>query len=100
MSSLTGSIIRRLERILSEIEGGFVKFRPTLPSFLEYVLVKLVYIGDKVIEKTIYYTRRASRVVHFLQISMIDSMIIASLWYGFILLILMLIILYLYSIGG
>ncbi|OYT39023.1 MAG: hypothetical protein B6U89_04870 [Desulfurococcales archaeon ex4484_58] len=100
MSSLMGSILRSLERMLLKFRHGVVRFKFSIPSFLEYIIVKTVYIGDRILNLILYYTKKASRIVNLLQISMIDSMIVASLWYGFILLIITFIVLLVYIRGG
>ncbi len=96
MSSLAGSVIRYLERILNKFETGIAKFNLSLPSIIEYFLVRIVCFGDKLLSLIVYLVKRISRVVNLLQISMIDSMIIVSLWYGFLTLMLVLVVLILY----
>lgn len=96
MSSLAGSIIRYLERILNKFESGISRFNLSIPSIIEYFLIKLVYFGDKTLSMIMYLVKRIARTVNLLQISMIDSMIIVSLWYGFLTLVLVLIVLLIY----
>lgn len=100
MSSLTGSVLRYLERILKKMETRIYGFRFSIPSVLEYVLIKLVDMGNATIRGIVKSARVLSKYINMLQISMIDSMIIASLWYGFMLLLLVLIILYITYAGG
>lgn len=100
MSVVIGSVLRYLERILKKIETGTLRFRPSLPTSIEYILVKLAIIGNRFEALVVYLTRKFSRYVNLLQISMLDSMIIASLLYGFSVLLLVIILLVLYTIGG
>ena len=96
MSSLMGSVIRYLERMLNKIETGITRFKFSLPSLIEYLLVKMIYFGDKTLAKITYVVKRISRIINLLQISMIDSMIIVSLWYGFLTFILILLVTIIY----
>lgn len=93
MSSLTGSVIRYLERILREFESGVVKLKLSIPSIVEFILVKSVHYGDSFINYVVYFTKKFSKIANLLQISMLDSMIIVSIWFGVLALLLMLIVL-------
>lgn len=92
MSSLTGSVIRYLERILREFESGVVKLKLSIPSVVEFILVKSVHHGDLFIDYVVYFIKRFSKIANLLQISMLDSMIIVSIWFGALTLLLMLIV--------
>ena len=100
MNLLIGSVLRHLERLLKKMKTGAVLFNYSIPSTIEYILAKLAYYGNKLLELIVYFAKRVSRLANLLQISMIDSMIVASLWYGFLVLALMLIVLYLYIVAG
>lgn len=92
MSSLMGSVIRYLEKVLREFESGVVKLKLSIPSIVEFILVKAVHYGDLFLNHLIYFIKKFSRVVNLLQISMLDSMIIVSMWFGVLALLLMLIV--------
>lgn len=51
------------------------------------VLEKLVNLGDLVFPKLIYLAERLATIIGKLQMTMIESMILASLWSGTVLLI-------------
>jgi len=99
LSSLTGSIVRRLERVLKEFESGMASIRLSIPSVIEYLMVKVVYLGDRALALIVYFSKKLSEYINLLQISMIDSMIIVSLWYGFVTLLLVLLVAVLHILG-
>ncbi len=92
-----GSVIRYLERVLREFESGVVKLRLSIPSVVEFTLVKIVHTSDSFLKHLIYLVKKFSKIVNLLQISMLDSMIIVSIWYGVLTLILIIIVLILHS---
>ena len=96
MSVLIGSSLRHLERVLKKIKDEIIRFNPTIPGFIEYTLVKIVYIGNRIQAFIVYLVRVFAKIINMLQISMIDSMIVASLWYGFLTILLSMIVLILY----
>lgn len=87
-----GSVIRYLERVLREFESGMVRLRLSIPGIIEYSLVKTVHYSDRLLNLFIYFIKKFSRIANLLQISMLDSMIIVSIWYGVLTLVLMLIV--------
>jgi len=92
LSTLIGSVIKRFERLLEEYKSNLVKLSFSVASAIEYFLVKVVRFGDRLLALITYLVKRLSAYLHLLQISMIDSMIEASLWYGFATLVLILLI--------
>ncbi|MEM0001010.1 MAG: hypothetical protein QXP03_05160 [Desulfurococcaceae archaeon] len=55
---------------------------------LSRVLESAMRLGDVVFPKIVYLTSKLAEAVGKLQITMIESMITASIWYGLILLVL------------
>lgn len=92
MSSLVGSVIRYLEKVLYELQSGMVRLKLSIPGIVEFTLVKTVHYGDLFLNRLVYFIKKFSRIVNLLQISMLDSMIIVSIWYGVLTLLLMIIV--------
>lgn len=90
MSHAKSSAMKWFEYLLEDTRKKLARIRRRgLPI---WALEKLVNLGDMVFPRIVYTAERIANLVNKLQLTMIESMILASLWSGIILLVLAIIV--------
>lgn len=92
MSYVKSSALRWFESILENTRRKLAIRRKR--SLFTITLEKLVNLGDIVFPRLIYIAGKIAIIVSRLQITMIESMILASLWSGFTILLIVVLITY------
>lgn len=83
------SALRLFEKILEETRNKFKSISGFSSPLLKLV-ENIVGLGDKVFPKIMSTSDRVARLLNKLQLTMIESMIMASLWSGLIIILLIL----------
>jgi len=86
MSYMKSSALRWFEALLEDARHRVRTVSKKLST--RRVLENLVNLGDIVFPKVIYISGRLAEVIGKLQITMIESMITTSIWYGLALVLL------------
>ncbi len=82
LSSIAASSLRYLERLVEKIKKGIVNFSANPPGLLEYLLVKVVRLGDRIEYGIVYIVGRFTEKMSIIQKSLARSVLLASLWIG------------------
>jgi len=90
LSFLKSSAARWFEALLEDAKRR--ASRRTRGLRLEYVASSIARLGDKVFPRLVFAANLASRAINKLQLTMIESMIVASLLFGVLALILVLLL--------
>lgn len=90
MSHAKSSALKWFEYLLEDARKRLARIKGRGLSVR--ILEKLVNLGDIVFPRIVYTAEKIANIVNKLQLTMIESMILASLWSGLILLLLTIVI--------
>ncbi len=99
MSSVAASAIRHLEKMVEKIKTGIIVFSRNPPKLLEYIMVKTVIVSDKIEEAIVVMIKNFTNLMAMLQRSLSRSILLASLWFGLLFTMALLLLAVIYSIG-
>lgn len=90
MSYVKSSALKWFENIVDNARKKIVLARRKLS--LSSILEASMRLGDVVFPRLVYFAEKFASVISRLQVTMIESMISASIWYGLVLLALTILI--------
>ena len=99
MSSLGASALRHLEKLLDKIKKGTKVVGRSPPKLLEYIMVGIVRIGERMESRIVECIRLLTKYLLKFQKSLFESVLLASLWAGLLFTIALLIIAILNVLG-
>lgn len=88
--SARASASRWFEKILEDARNRLL---PRKKFSIGELLERLARLGDVVFPRIVYAANRIAEVLNRLQVTLIESMILASLWFGAISLLILLVVL-------
>lgn len=94
MSHARSSALKWFEYLLEDAKKRVMRIHSK--GTTSRILERLVNLGDIVFPRLIYTSERLAYVINRFQITMIESMILASLWSGAIILLLVIVVTILY----
>ncbi|MEM4717968.1 MAG: hypothetical protein QXE81_04315 [Desulfurococcaceae archaeon] len=90
MSHARSSALKWFEYLLEDAKKKMMRIRRR--DSASRMLERLVNLGDMVFPRLVYLSEKLAYIINKFQITMIESMILASLWSGALLLLLIIII--------